>query len=219
MEIQAKNENKDVYAVKRLFSKHDMVEFVNDGGLIRYKRLVSELEHAKKEFYVDIRASTFLSIFVIFSFITLFLVHFVSVVDPSVSDVIRGVVVFILPCIASVLGLLKYTDYKQQIVNKKFIKMEELKEKYPVARKFTYEELENYSIVSKKVKGLKGNITFYRVSDCLLTENSKGRDVLAILNVDKDTWHILEYHMENTYLEMYKIYEVNDETKILLDWQ
>lgn len=218
MIIQSKHKGKDVYSVKRLFSKEDMLTFVADGGLIRYKRTENELERARKEFKVDIRVSTFLSLFVIFAFLSMFIINFSSMQVIGYAQIIKGLILFIVPCITSVLALMKYTEYKEQLVKKYFLDLEKLKEKHAVARKFSYEEIVAYCSISKKINGIKGDLTFYSVSNCMLAEEHRGRSVLAVLNKETTKWSILEYHLDGTHLDMYNFYDITEESQMVFEW-
>lgn len=219
MEIEAKYNNKDVYSVSRLFSKDDMLSFVADGGLIRYKRLNAEMDRTGKEFRLDVKVSTFLSLFVIFVFVSMFLIYFSGAEEILISDIVRGFMVFIVPCIASVIALIKYTDYKEQLLSKATVDMEKFKEKHHVARRFSYEELENYSTISKKVTGIKGDLVFYKISECLLEKEDVGKSIISIYDKNKNDWYVLEYYIDNTRLETYKIYKITEDSPIKLVWK
>lgn len=217
MDIQSKHKGKDVYAIKKLFSKEDLLTFVSDGGLLKYKRTMYELELSRKEFKTDLKVSTFLSLFVIFCFISMFIINFSGEEVLTAAGIIKGLVLFIVPCITSVLALLKYTDYKEQLVSKWFLEMENLKEKYPVAKKFTYEELVDFSSICKKLCPSAEELDFYRVSDTLISDGKKERSILVILNKETLQWSVIEYLLVDTKLDSYRIYDVTPDMPIVFE--
>lgn len=214
MDIQSKNKGKDVYAVKKLFSKRDLLDFVSDGGLIRYKRTKVELDRSRKEYKTDIKVSTYLNMFVVFAFLSMFIINFNGEDTLNAAGIVKGLVVFIVPCITSVIALLKYTDYKEQYVKKYSLDMENLKEKHPIARKFSYEELVDFSSISKKLCSSAEELDFYQVSESLITEGKEERSILVIYNNETKTWSVIEYLLDNTRLEAYKMYDVTPESPI-----
>lgn len=216
MDIHYVNKDKTVYSVKRLFTKKDVLDFSESGGLSSYKRLTSTIESKSDEVKESMQISVVLSIVLILSLTISYLVQFANYGGDIRTVIFQTFFYYILPCIVLFYGIMNFSQKKEVGLNKIKATLTKLKEDNLIANRHSIDELEFYTSVMKRLRGFSDDITFYEISDYVSGQNHC--KALAILDKDKSRWSILEYVVENNSITSYKIQDVTDESSIVLDW-
>lgn len=215
MQLNYANNGKVVYSVKRLFTKEEMLEF-NDKSLSDYKRLSETVKVKSSEVKESLQISVVLSLVLIFSLTLTYLIQFGGYDGSIKTAIFQTLFYYIVPCIILFYGIMNFSQKKEIKLNTVKNELTKLKEDQIIASSNSIEDIEFYLRIIKKLRGFDEKITFYDISDYISGENH--RQALAILDTTKSKWSILEYTVEGCKISSYYIYDITEDSNIVLDW-